>query len=80
MVRTSFLTGYSIITRHNTILPAIGVFHQEKEALALVIKLYWVMPLVVLLSALADLVLVWLYERLGHPWKDIRAKETEVTE
>ena len=43
-------------------------------------KLCWILPLVLLLATLADLGLIWLYEKFGHPWREIIQTETQVSD
>ena len=60
------------------IYPVIGAFEEEKEAYTLVTKLCWLLPAILVLATLTDLVLVFLYEKIGHPWREILAQETQV--
>jgi hypothetical protein len=69
------LSGVKIRERHNTILPVIGAFEQEKEAFILVTQLSWALPLALLLSTMLDLLLVWTYMKFGHPWGEILTQE-----
>ena len=42
--------------------------------------LSWVLPLIVIIGSLVDTILVVVYMKLAHPWKDIlfgQMKETE---
>ena len=61
---------------------SIGVFDEEEEAYQLVIKLAWILPMVVLLGALLDNILVYVYMWFAHPWREIlfskHKKEEEV--
>ena len=66
------------MNRHKMIYPVIGAFEQEKEAYLLVTQMYWLLPAIIVLATLTDLGLVWLYEKIGHPWKEILAQETQV--
>ena len=50
---------------------AIGVFPEEEHALWLVNYLSWILPLTMVLGAIVDVVLVYIYMRFAHPWKDI---------
>ena len=50
---------------------SIGVFDEEEEAYQLVIKLAWILPMVVLLGALLDNILVYVYMWFAHPWRKI---------
>ena len=66
--------------RHNIILPSIGAFEQENAAYELVTRYLYVLPLVLILVIMLDLLLVWLYVKFGHPWREILEKETQVRE
>ena len=50
---------------------AIGVFPEEEHAYWLVNKLSWILPLTIVLGAIFDVLLVYVYMRFAHPWKDI---------
>ena len=50
---------------------AIGVFPEEEYAYWLVNKLSWILPLMIVLGAIVDVLLVYVYMRFAHPWKDI---------
>ena len=50
---------------------AIGVFPEEEHAYWLVNKLSWILPLMIILGAIIDGLLVYIYMRFAHPWKSI---------
>ena len=56
---------------------SIGVFDEEEEAYQLVIMLAWILPMVVLLGALLDNILVYAYMRYAHPWRKILFSKQE---
>ena len=67
--------------RHELVKGAIGVFDEEEEAYHRVIMLAWILPMVVLLGALLDNMMVYAYMRYAHPWSQIlfpKQKEEEV--
>ena len=71
----------NIKSRHALVKGAIGVFDEEEEAYHRVIMLAWILPMVVLLGALLDNILVYAYMRYAHPWSQIlfpKQKEEEV--
>ena len=71
----------NIKSRHELVKGAIGVFDEEEEAYHRVIMLAWILPMVVLLGALLDNILVYAYMRHAHPWREIlfpKQKEKEV--
>ena len=39
--------------------------------------LEWVLPLTVIIAAILDSILVWVYMKYAHPWKGILADEKE---
>merc|ERR1719362_126738 len=66
-----FVTGNNIKARHELLEGAIGTFLEEDDAYARVTTLSWILPSTVILSAMLDALLVWIYMKLAHPWKDI---------
>ena len=50
-------------------------FPEEKKAKELLDYLSWVAPLVTFLASLADLGLVYLYQKSFHPWRRILADD-----
>ena len=64
-------TAYNIKARHEVLEGAIGTFQEEDDAYLMVMTLSWILPLTVILSAILDAILVWIYMKLAHPWKDI---------
>ena len=66
-----FQTGNSIRARHELLEGAIGTFQEEDDAYSMVTTLSWILPTAVILSAMLDALLVWIYMKLAHPWKDI---------
>ena len=50
---------------------AIGVFPEEEYAYWLMNTLSWILPLMIILGAMVDVVLVYIYMRFAHPWKAI---------
>ena len=57
--------------RHTLVKGAIGVFPEEEYAYWLVNTLSWSLPLMIVLGAIVDVLLVYIYMRIAHPWKDI---------
>ena len=43
----------------------------------MLITLSWVLPVIVTISALIDLVLIFVYQELFHPWRRILASNQE---
>ena len=65
------ITAYNVNSRHKLVKGAIGVFPEEEYAYCLVNKLSWILPLTIVCAAIVDLLLVYIYMRFAHPWKDI---------
>ena len=57
--------------RHTLVKGAIGAFPEEEYAYWLVNTLSWSLPLMIVLGAIVDVLLVYIYMRFAHPWKDI---------
>merc|ERR1719362_252322 len=66
-----FVTANSIKARHELLEGSIGTFQEEDDAYSMVKTLFWILPMTVILSAVLDALLVWIYMKLAHPWKDI---------
>ena len=62
--------------RHNLIRPAIGVHPREQESYDLATSLLHALPSVVVVSAIFDQLLVVVYMKWFHPWKDILNNST----
>ena len=65
------MAAYNVNVRHVLVKGAIGVFPEEEHAYWLVNMLSWSLPLIIVLGAIVDLLLVYIYMRFAHPWKDI---------
>jgi hydrogenase-4 membrane subunit HyfE len=70
----SILSAFKVWERHLTIDPVIGSFQKEKEALATVTLLSWLLPTIVVTSSLVDLGLATVYSLWAHPWAEILAE------
>ena len=57
--------------RHEFLLAHIGAFKEEQNAFDLLSRLSWQLPTILAVSALVDLLLVMVYMKWLHPWKDI---------
>ena len=64
-------TVYNVNARHKLVKGAIGVFPEEEHAYWLMNKLSWILPLIIFFGAIVDALLVYIYMRFAHPWKDI---------
>ena len=49
----------------------IGTFEEEDEAFDLLTRLSWQLPIFVIVSAILNLVLAFVYLKWLHPWKII---------
>ena len=65
------MAAYNVNVRHVLVKGAIGVFPEEEHAYWLVNTLSWSLPLMIVLGAIVDVLLVYTYMRFAHPWKDI---------
>ena len=73
-------TASHIKARHELLEGAIGVFPEEKQAYEKISILSWLLPLIAIIGALVDIILVVVFMKFAHPWKDIlfsQPKETE---
>ena len=52
-------------------------FPEEKEAASMLFALSWVLPVIVAISAIFDLLLVFVYQELFHPWRRILSSSQE---
>ena len=57
--------------KHLTLRDNIGTFAKEDEAFDLLNRLSWQLPIFVIVSAILDLVLAFVYLKWLHPWKII---------
>ena len=70
-----FVTASNVKARHELLEGAIGVFPEEKLAYREVKNLSWILPSVIIAGALLDMMLVFVYMRIAHPWKYISCDE-----
>ena len=66
--------------RHTLVKGAIGVFPEEEYAYWLMNRLSWILPLMIVFGAIVDILLVYIYMRFAHPWKDKTSKMEEENE
>ena len=59
---------------------AIGVFPEEEQAYEKITMLSWLLPLTAIIGFLIDTILVFVYMKFAHPWKDILFGQMEQTE
>ena len=59
---------------------AIGVFPEEEQAYEKISMLSWLLPLTAIIGSLMDTILVVVFMKLAHPWKDILFGQMEQTE
>ena len=57
----------------------IGVFPEEEQAYEKISMLSWLLPLTAIIGSLMDTILVVVFMKLAHPWKDILFGEMEQT-
>ena len=63
--------AYNVQARHEFLMAHIGVFKEEQNAFDLLSSLSWQLPLFMAVTALLDLLLVLVYMKWLHPWRDI---------
>ena len=66
--------------RHMLLQKAIGVFPEEVQAYEKISMLSWLLPLTAIIGSLMDTILVVVFMKLAHPWKDILFGQMEQTE
>ena len=59
---------------------AIGVFPEEEQAYEKISMLSWLLPLTAIIGSLVDTILVVVFMKLAHPWKDILFGQMKNTE
>ena len=76
-IRVFQITAANIKARHELLEGAIGVLPEEEIAYKWVNQLSWILPVVVIIGALLDLLLVYVYMKFAHPWKNILSFKAE---
>ena len=66
-----FVVASNVNARHVLLEGAIGVFSEEELAYIKVKTLSWILPSVIITGALLDMILVFSYMKIAHPWKYI---------
>ena len=66
--------------RHMLLQKAIGVFPEEEQAYEKISMLSWLLPLTAVIGSLMDTVLVVVFMKMAHPWKDILFGQMEQRE
>ena len=61
----------NIRARHHLILPAIGVHEREQYSYELATSLLYILPCVVIFSAILDQIFITIYMNWVHPWRGI---------
>ena len=70
-----YFAGSSIRARHALLQRTIGTFSIEDSAHEVATLLMWLLPLLTTVSAVLELVLVYLFNKFGHPWAGILADD-----
>ena len=65
------ISAFKVREKHLTLRDNIGTFAKEDEAFDLLNRLSWQLPIFVIVSAILDLVLAFVYLKWLHPWKII---------
>jgi len=77
MLLPIFVTTSNVREKHLLLRDNIGTFSKEDKAFDLMTRLSWQLPIFVIISALLDLVLAFIYLKWLHPWKIILQEEPE---
>ena len=67
------MKGFTIRARHLVLQRTIGTFPEEEEAYEVASLLMWLLPLLVTVSAFLEFLILFLFNRFGHPWAGILA-------
>ena len=70
-----FFTEKHVQSRHVLLKGAIGTFPEEDDGIEMLEKLSWILPITILISSLVDTILVVIYMKFLHPWRDILSSE-----
>ena len=73
-------TASRVKARHMLLQKVIGVFPEEEQAYEKISMLSWLLPLTAIIGSLMDTMLVIVFMKLAHPWKDILFGQMEQTE
>ena len=76
-IRVFQITAANIKVRHKLLEGAIGVLPEEEIAYKWVNQLSWILPVVIIIGALLDMLLVYVYMKFAHPWKYILSFKAE---
>ena len=72
------LTAANVLEKHQNLFDeGYYVFPEEKEATSMLLTLSWVLPVIVAISALVDLLLIFVFQELFHPWRRILVDNQE---
>ena len=78
MVINCFSLASKVIERHNLLLATIGgVFDEEEHANWLAKESSWILPTVMIIGGFLDQLLIIVYMKFAHPWKDILTQDKE---
>ena len=73
-------TASRVKARHMLLQKVIGVFPEEEQAYEKISMLSWLLPLTAIIGSLIDTLLVVVFMKLAHPWKDILFGQLEISE
>ena len=76
-IRVFQITAANIKARHELLEGAIGVLPEEEIAYKWVNQLSWILPVVIIIGAILDMLLVYVYMKFAHPWKYILSFKAE---
>ena len=65
------------MTKHQDLLDQGYAFPEEKQAASMLLTFSWIMPIIVAVSAFTDLLLIFVYQKMFHPWRRILAENQD---
>ena len=70
-----FEIAHNVRGRHELLKGAIGTFPEEDYGFDMVNSLSWILPFAIVMGSLVDAILVYVYMKYVHQWKDILSSE-----
>ena len=67
------IAAQNVRDRHELLLITIGTFKEENSAYQKVNFLSWALPLTILIHAIVDALIAYVYMKYAHPWRGILA-------
>ena len=64
-------TAKNVKARHHLLKGAIGTFSEEDYGIEMINKISWIIPFTIFMGSFVDAILVYIYMKYVHQWKDI---------